>query len=286
MEVIRPVSAEVTKPSNQISGFRVTMKTTAQGITLPPKHCQGWVLETFTYTQGGLFYDITCGQPGTSLIWKTDPFTFCTLSTPRVSTSPADTSMYGSDNLRNLVTTMYSPLRTIWKFHVNYSHSTSTPNGEYACYMCTCVWEPACVHNAISHITCGYSVMFWQVLALTSLLKQKGGDKTKAISFQCFCQWHSVDSTEFDGTLSEAQMLCRRQKNASMHLKHINRITERFGLERTFKDHLVQLLTCLKGILKREIKKKCPRKCYSIDTRKMIHCLQWKFSQEVHFGFY
>lgn len=65
---------------------------------------------------------------------------------------------------------------------------------------------------------------------------KRGKNLTEAISFQSSWQWRSADSTEFDRTLSEPQMLC--MKNASMHLRHIYRITQRFGLEGTFKDHI------------------------------------------------
>lgn len=100
------------------------METTAQGITLPPKHCQGWVLQMFNVPQ-----EAFCGQPGTSMMRETGP-AFHTLNTPQVSTSSADTSTYASDNLQNLMTAIYSTLCTTGNpgFHVNYSHSISTPN--------------------------------------------------------------------------------------------------------------------------------------------------------------
>lgn len=125
----------------------------------------------------------------------------------------------------------------------------------------------------------GYSAMLWVGLALTSLLKQKKEDKSNQflvllVMTLCWQHW-------WDGTLSEAQMLCRRWKNTSMYLRHIHRITEWFGLEGIFKNHLVQLLTCPKGISKRGITKNC----YSMDTRRMINCLQRKFSLELHFVF-
>lgn len=117
------------------------MNTTAQGITLPSQHCHRWVLQMFTYTWEGLLNGITRGQPSTSKTWKTDP-AFCTLNIWQLSTSPANTSTYLSDNLRNLMTAIYSTLGTTWKFQVSYSCSTPTPAEESVCYTCTCVWEP------------------------------------------------------------------------------------------------------------------------------------------------
>lgn len=97
-----------------------------------------------------------------------------------------------SPNLHNLMTAIYSTLGTTWKFQVSYSCSISTPNEESVCYTCSCVGESACVPNPILH-TCGYFAMFWQVLALTSLLKWKRGkNKTEALSFQSSWQWCSA----------------------------------------------------------------------------------------------
>lgn len=35
-------------PAGQISGFPINMKTAAQGLSLPSKHCQEWALQMFT----------------------------------------------------------------------------------------------------------------------------------------------------------------------------------------------------------------------------------------------
>ena len=125
----------------------------------------------------------------------------CTLgvSQNQVSTSPTDTSIYASNNLPNLMTAIYSTLCTIWKFQVNYSHriSTSQLRMGSVCATCAPVFENLHVHiipfcTRVVILQCHPKYVFWQVFALTSLLKQKRGkNTTKAIRFQSSWQWHS-----------------------------------------------------------------------------------------------